>query len=366
MSRLPAEDLETLCVRHPSLWKELDGARLFITGGSGFFGRWLVESAFHARDRFGLDLEITILSRAPERVMAKYPHWGDIEGLRLLEGDVRNFDIPAKRFSHVIHAATDTSPADQADSAALIDIIVGGTRRVLSLAAQQGVRRFLYVSSGAVYGRGANIDAYSEENLHAQDSMNPDASYGMSKHFAEHLGVVTAHKCNIDFVVARCFAFLGPGLPMDGHFAIGNIIRDALYSPEIVLHGDGTPIRSYLYSADLAVWLYDLLLKGTSGRAFNVGSDAPVTIRNLACLVRDLISPKKEIIIKNIDTPKLATDIYLPDIQRARRELGLEVWTPLEIGIQKTAEWAHEQKLTAPLSSDHRELSQTSFSEKPR
>lgn len=366
MSRLPAEDLEALCTLRSSLWKELDGARLFITGGSGFFGRWLVESAFHARDRFGLDLEITLLSRSPERVMAKYPHWCGIEGLHWLEGDVRNFDFPARCFSHVIHAATDTSPNDQANSAALIDIIVGGTQRVLSFAAQQGVRRFLYVSSGAVYGRRAKIDAYSEDHLYAPDSMNPHASYGMSKHFAEHWGMVKARTCGIEYVVARCFAFVGPGLPMDGHFAIGNIIRDALYSPEIVLHGDGTPVRSYLYSADLAVWLYDLLLRGTPGRAFNVGSDTPITIGNLARLVRDLISPEKGITIKSANISKLATDIYLPDIHRAQQELALEVWTPLEISIKKTAEWVQKQTLAIPLSSDLRELNQAEFSEKLR
>ena len=196
--------------------------------------------------------------------------------------------------------------------------------------------------------------------------MDPHASYGMSKHFAEHLGMVTSRTCSIEYVVARCFAFVGPGLPMDGHFAIGNIIRDALHSPEIVLRGDGTPVRSYLYGADLAAWLFELLLRGTSGRAFNVGSDTPIAIGDLARLVRDLISPGKEIIIGASDTPKFPTDLYLPDIHRARQELGLEIWTPLEVAIQKTAEWAHEQKLTAPLSSDHRELSQTSFSEKPR
>ncbi len=354
MSRLPAADLALLAERHAPLWRELDGARLFITGGTGFFGRWLVDSALHAREALGVDLTITLLSRAPDEALARQPHWAGQPGLAWVEGDVRNFAHPAGPFSHIIHAATDTRPDQQADGLDLLDTIVGGTRHVLDLAARCGARRVLYASSGAVYGRSRGQPPLAEDMPLAPDSLDPAASYSIGKRYAEHLGLLLARAQGIGFVAARCFAFVGPGLPLDGHFAIGNFIHDALAAPAIVLKGDGTPLRSYLYGADLAVWLYTLLLRGNAGRAYNVGAEQAVTLTELAHLVRDTLSPGKNVLILGTPVPGQAPDSYIPDTRRARQELGLATWTPLAAAIRNTADWLRSQPSaqTPPQSQD--------------
>lgn len=350
MSELPESDLAEIVRRRPELWRGLNGAHLFITGGTGFFGRWLVEGILYARDCLGIHLEITLLSRNPQRVLATLPHWRNLRDVHWLEGDVRDFLTPSQRFTHIIHAATDSDPARQNDKTALLDILIGGSNRVFSLAAECGTKRVLYVSSGAVYGRNTYLRPIAEHDRLGPDSMDSNASYAIGKRTAEHMGCIAAAEHRFDFVAARCFAFVGPGMPINGHFAIGNFIRDAIWGDRIVIKGDGTPVRTYLYAADLCFWLYTLLVSAPSGRAFNVGAEQAMNLREVACLVRDSVNPKAEVCITQTPTPDTTPNYYVPNVRRSHEELGLASWTSLETGIRRTVSWlrAHPSSAAGP------------------
>jgi len=134
-----------------------------------------------------------------------------------------------------------------------------------------------------------------------------------------------------------------PDLPLDAHFAIGNFVRDALWGEEIVVKGDGSPLRTYLDQNDLADWLMTLLEKGRPGEAYNVGSDEVISIADLAYLVRDLIAPEKPVRILGKPDPAQARNRYVPDIRKARGELGLGVTISLAESISSTA-GAHRVK----------------------
>jgi len=144
-------------------------------------------------------------------------------------------------------------------------------------------------------------------------------------------------------VIARCFAFVGEDLPLDVHFAIGNFIRDALWGEEIVVGGNGSPIRSYLDQRDLAEWILALLVRGVPGRSYNVGSDEAISIANLATLIRDLIAPGKP--IRTLKRPETgpSRNRYVPSVERAREELGLRVQIPLSQAILAVAEFHRGQ-----------------------
>jgi dTDP-glucose 4,6-dehydratase len=142
--------------------------------------------------------------------------------------------------------------------------------------------------------------------------------------------------------VARGFAFVGPGLPLDVHFAIGNFIRDALAGGPLAIGGDGTPLRSYLYAADMVEWLVTILLHGQAGRAYNVGSEEALSIREIADRVAGVAAStlaggrRPEVIVARQPTPRSPAERYVPDCTRARVELGLVPATSLDEGIRRT------------------------------
>jgi dTDP-glucose 4,6-dehydratase len=230
--------------------------------------------------------------------------------------------------------------ATKANPQAAIGVITDGTRRVLELASRSGVRRFLFTSTGAVYGRQPpELERIPESYSGKPDPTDLKSVYAVSgeaKRQAELLCL--AQGDGLGAVIARCFTFSGPGLPLDGKFAFGNFLRDALEGVPIQLTGDGTPVRSYLYAADLTLWLWTLLLRGATGRAYNVGSEDPVTLRSLAeTMAAELESPGIQVLRQ--PAPGAPPDRYVPSTARARGELGLRETFNLKDIIRRTAAW---------------------------
>lgn len=336
-----ANDLDHVLAHTRGLWEELRGQRIFITGGTGFFGCWLLESFVWANDKLGLEASAVVLTRNPEAFRAKAPHLASHPAIQLYTGDIRSFDFPPGRFSHVIHAATEASARLIAeDPLTMFETIVEGTRRALEFARQSGARKFLLPSSGAVYGRQPpEITHISEDYCGGPDTSEPGSAYGEGKRAAELLCTLYARQFGLEPKIARCFAFVGPYLPLDIHFAIGNFIRDGLRGGPIKVNGDGTPCRSYLYAADLAIWLWTILVRGNSLRPFNVGSETALTIRDVAQAVANLFEPPPGITTAHAPQPGRAADRYVPAARRAQTELGLREAFSLAEAISHTIEW---------------------------
>lgn len=337
MNNRLVEDLNHIIDHTHELWDELRGQHLFITGGTGFFGCWMLESFIWANNRLKLDSRVSVLTRSPEAFRAKVPHLAGNSAVSLIEGDIRTFKYPAGTFSHIIHAATESNTKLNNESPiSMLETIVNGTRHMLDFSKNCNARKFLFISSGAVYGKQpSDLTHIPEEYAGAPDPSDPHSTYGEGKRMAEHLCALYTNS-SFETKVARCFAFVGPYLPLDTHFAIGNFIRDGLQGGPIIIKGDGTPRRSYLYAADLAIWLWTILFKGQSKRAYNVGNDVDMTIGELAeCVAREF-NPISQIVRQRIPSPRNPIERYVPSIQRAKSELELSPLVNLQRAIKKT------------------------------
>lgn len=332
-----ASDLDHI-LRWTGVWEELRGRRIFITGGTGFFGRWLLESFAWANESLSLDASACVLTRDPASFRSQAPHLAGNPALTLLPGDFTSFDFPSGNFHVILHAATVAGEASPLD---LFEANLQGTRRVLEFARHCGAQRFLFTSSGAAYGRQpGNMPAIPEDYAGAPATTDGGSAYGESKRACEFLCTMYARQYGFAAPIARCFAFSGPHLPLDLGFAIGNFVRDALRGRPILVAGDGTPRRSYLYAADLAIWLWTILFRGESGRIYNVGSSEDLSIAELANKVVDILRPGSRVSIAGIPVPGAPPARYVPFARRAEEELGLKVRVSLEEGIRRMASWA--------------------------
>jgi nucleoside-diphosphate-sugar epimerase len=293
----------------------------------------------YANARQGINVKATVLTRNTAGFSAKSPHIAYNPAITLLEGDIEDFAFPREAHTHIIHAATDSGGRQQGQPPeALADSILTGTERVLTFAHHTRAQRLLFTSTGAVYGRSTTLLHTPESYIEGTAMPLPPHSYEATKRAAE-LMLLERTPSDVETVIARCFAFVGPHLPLDQHFAIGNFIGAALADRPIVIRGDGTPRRSWLYMADLAIWLWTMLAQGKAGRAYNVGSDNGMTIAAAATRTADVLRPGLPIEIHGTPDPAAPLNSYVPDISRARAELALEITVPFDEALRRTAAW---------------------------
>jgi dTDP-glucose 4,6-dehydratase len=341
---LPASDIEHILAHTGGIWEDLRGGRLFVTGGTGVFGTWLLESLAAADEVHGLGVRAVVLTRDPDAFLRRRPHLAGRAALDFLAGDVRSFTPPGGAFSHLIHAATASSHPEGVAHVEMFETIFEGIRHALEFARRAGVRKFLFTSSGAVYGRHPRASGeIAEDDRGGPDPIDPASSYDEGKRAAELMCALAHQAHGIATKVARCFAIVGPLVPIDAHFAIGNFLRDGLAGGPIRVGGDGTPHRSYLHTADLMVWLWTILVAGRPGRAYNVGSDRAITIAELARMIADRFGT--DVRVARAAVPGRPAQRYVPSIRRAREELGLDVRIDLDEAIERTLRWLRSRPL---------------------
>ena len=314
---------------------------MLLTGGTGFFGKSILDAFGRGLlAPFGVE-RIVAVARQASRLRAEAPELCSA-AIELVDADVRDLDSTFDADLLIHAAASSDARSYRDDPGTEARIIVEGTRRVCEAARSAKRRpRLLYVSSGAVYGRQPRGVVAIGENTPWTVDADPDKeAYVQAKRAAEAIVQDMAECAGVPARIARCFAFVGPWLPLDKHFAIGNFIGNAWRGEPVDVRARHPVFRSYLHADDLAIWLLQLATaEGDRCEIFNVGSDEAVSIRDLASLVATVGGV-------GVALPKMSSaeaedavaqpDRYVPDIGRARRELGLEVTIPLRDAVERT------------------------------
>lgn len=342
MFRIDTDDAVLTLEKKPEIWRELFNAHLFITGGTGWIGKNLIEAIHLANQELGSRIKITILTRDSQKFALEAPHLKSIPELCLYQSDIRNIGNPPGDFTHIIHAATTSAnetyngiPQNQK-----FEMLIDGTRSIIKLAKQKKVRNLLFTSSGAVYGQTSKIQHIKENESEAPDLLDTNTALGQGKRAAEFLLALFQAESGSAINIARCFSFIGPHMPLDLHYAAGNFIKAAHDNNPIIIKGDGSAIRSYLYTRDLAIWLLKILTNNNGIQIFNTGATHALSLIELATTVKESLNSRSTITVEgnanqSIGTPYKAS--YLPCTKKARAQLGLNEWTDIRKSIKKTS-----------------------------
>lgn len=344
MHPLPERDLQEAADQAAAFWPDLEGKRLLLTGMTGPIGLWTLSVLDLLERTVGLAYSATVVSRDPSRFLTRHPHFRSSRAITWLTGDIRRIELPQVPYDFVIHGATtraeDTFRGESASEK--FDTVVRGTENVLHQLPVGAGTRLLFVSSGSVYG----TSLLPEGTLIPQGwpeapALTEGNALGHAKRAAEYR-VLTFHEERLDItaLVARCFSFVGPGLPTDFHYALGNFLAAALEKRDIVVRSSGSAIRSYLYFGDMVAWLLGSLIAGTHGSIYHIGSESGISIRDLAHLVRELAGSGSRVVIQGSDChePKTsAPQFYVPDTRLTRGALDVAERTPLAEGVLRTA-----------------------------
>lgn len=333
-------DLEEILERSEDDFAFLRDRRFFVTGGTGFVGRWLLEALSHANDRLALGVRITLLTRDPERFARAAPHLSGRDDLDIVQGDICDREVlrHVGRFDGIIHAATPSSALLNRERPLLmLDTIVEGGKNALEIASRNPGMPFVFTSSGAVYGKQPpGVARIAEDYLGAPDVLAPENAYHEGKRIGELLCAIAALHNGVDVKIARLFAFIGPFLPLDRHFAAGNFIRDALMSRDINVHGDGATVRSYLYASEMIIALLAVIARGKTCFAYNIGSEETVTVGQLARLISASCEPAPKVVFQGLPESYRTADRYVPNTERIARELNFHVAIDLQRAVQRT------------------------------
>lgn len=348
-STIMSQDIRHIAVRIKKEAKVLSGARLLISGGSGFLGSYIIGTIDYLNKKY-LKKPCKVISVDNFITGKKRSILEEIDPSMLtqIEADVTkpfNVDGPV---DFVIHAAGIASPVfykkyplETAESA------IFGAKNLLELAKEKKVKSFLFFSSSEIYGDPDPNFIPTPETYHGNVScIGPRSCYDESKRLGETLCMIYHEKYGVPVKIVRPFNVYGPGMWPDDKRVVPSFLSAALSDKPLHVHDKGNQTRTFCYITDAITGFMKVILSEKGGEVFNIGNDMnEVNMLNLAQTVASVF--ERDIEVKTVEYPKAYPQEEpkrrRPDLTKARTILGYEPLVELKAGLKRTLKWYREE-----------------------
>ncbi len=326
MKSIAKEDLISISNSLSEEKESLRNSRILVTGATGFFGKWILSSIIHLNDNSDTNISVIAISRNPDKFLKNFNEFNRSD-ITFIKTDLKNLKSVNSEIDYIIHAGMDVSVTLHNNSVDTIENEKVITDNILKIYHTNKVKKLLYTSSGAYY------DKCFQDEKRPDEEYKPEqysTEYGQAKFNSEQSFI----NANINFSIARCFAFIGPHLPLTGAYAAGNFINNVLQEEDIIIKGNGTPIRSYLYMSDLMIYLFKMLCS-KERLILNVGSDKELSIKDLADKITKHSSKSKVKVLS--DKLEKRISCYSPNLEKLNKTFNrISEHVSLDEAIKKT------------------------------
>ncbi len=328
-------------------FENLYGKTFFITGASGLIGSFLVDMLFYANETRNAGIQVYALVRDREGAQQRYRSFVDHPGFHLIVQDVCEPLLLEARADYVIHAAGDGYPkAFRERPVETMLPALTGTWRLLEYVKKERNSRFLYVSSGEIYGEadgkegtvGEGMSGFTEADSGYVDTMRSRSCYPSAKRAAETLCAAYHAEYGVDAVVIRLSHIYGPNVSPRDNRASAQFFGNVLEGRDVILKSRGEQIRSYTYVADCVSAMLTVLIRGKAGEAYNVSNpDARASIAGFARMIAECGSRKCLFAVPNEEERQENTPIPCAVLNPEKlRQLGWQGAYDVSRGIRHT------------------------------
>lgn len=329
------KDIQAALAAFDLPWQQLSGKSILVLGATGLIGGCLVDMLMSHAD---LDCHVYAAGRNEERARKRFSAYLDSDHYHFLHFDVTAPLQADADFDYIVDAAGGACPQlYSADPVGVMKSNIFGVDNLLRFGLQHGLKKFVYVSSGEVYGEGDGR-VFDEDYSGYIDPTTVRACYPSAKRASETLCVCYAHQFDIEVSIARPSHVYGPYFTESDNRVYAQFVRNVLRGEDIVLKSKGEAFRSWTYVVDCAMALLHILLKGKNGEAYNIANEASnVSIKTLAELVAELAGKKVVFDIPDDGNQGNTTPITKAVFATAKLEgLGWKPMTPLREGLAHT------------------------------
>ncbi len=341
LNGLSISDLNLIVHNQYVPWRKFENCKVLIYGGTGFIGTWLTTALKHANSELELNIEVSIVTRDARAAQSKFGlvHSGEIQFIEhnFASGPLNDF----LQADYIFHGATPTRVLTGSNHPVnLLKASINAANHAIQCRSSRfEVPTAIHLSSGAIYGRQSMENSHRSEDDTAAIELD---AYGQAKLAIDRVLENAFSEGKIKFQSPRLFAFAGPLLQLDAHFAVGNFVLEGIQGKPISVNGNPNTLRSYMYPSDLIIALLAIATKDEYLNV-NIGSEESISMSNLAYLISRLTTHKRVL----FTNPSLNPSNYVPSTSRLKSILPGYNFLSLEDSLRRWIEWISHQDLPA-------------------